>query len=237
MDILNRELTQARQIQLQWLPDQPCSFQQIDLAAVNMPASHVSGDFYNWFELPDGRIVVMVGDVTGHGMAAAFLMATTQLLVRTTMPGLCNPGLCLEEVNRQLCIQVFNGQFVTMLVMVMDPENGEIALASAGHPPPFVWENDVITELAIDPQLVLGVDPETKYETQRFPLGVPVSRDWDVCRHVRERSAVSEHRLEKDSTALLLGQLLCLGFRGRDLGLRLPFRFRRFLLSLQIKPV
>src|SRR5207248_8203320 len=96
MEMLNRELTQAREIQLHWLPDQPCSFQSIDLAAVNMPASHVSGDFYNWFELPDGRIVVMIGDVTGHGMAAAFLMATTQLLVRASMPGLCDPGLCLS---------------------------------------------------------------------------------------------------------------------------------------------
>jgi serine phosphatase RsbU (regulator of sigma subunit) len=62
-----------------------------------------------------------IGDVTGHGMAAAFLMATTQLLVRTTLTRYHDPGRCLREVNRQLCTQGFRGQFVTMIVMVMDP--------------------------------------------------------------------------------------------------------------------
>ena len=63
----------------------------------------------------------MIGDVTGHGMSAAFLMATAQLLVRNTLPQSRDPGRCLEEVNRQLCVQVFNGQFVTMQLLVIDP--------------------------------------------------------------------------------------------------------------------
>ena len=63
------------------------------------------------------------------------LMATTQLLVRTNLPRVCDPGFCLEEVNRQLCTQVFNGQFVTMLIAVIDLENRQIDIASGGHPP------------------------------------------------------------------------------------------------------
>jgi hypothetical protein len=92
-EMLRKELDQARDIQLAWLPEQGISAhaQTIDLAAVNVPASHISGDFYNWFDLDDGRTVVVIGDVTGHGMAAAFLMATTQLLVRTTMPRVGDP--------------------------------------------------------------------------------------------------------------------------------------------------
>ena len=127
--ILNKELAQARQIQLNWLPGQPYELRGVEIAAVNTPASHVSGDFYNWFDLPDGRLAVIIGDVTGHGMSAAFLMATTQLLVRTSMPRFCDPGFCLEEVNRQLCTQMFNGQFVTMLIMVIDLENRAIDIA------------------------------------------------------------------------------------------------------------
>src|SRR5205814_3971727 len=149
---------QAREIQLNWLPEQPCSMQLLDLAAINTPASHVSGDFYNWFELPDGRVVVTIGDVTGHGMAAAFLMATPQLLVRTTMPRLNDPGLCLEEVNRQLCTMVFSGQFVTMLLLVLDLEHNQIEVATAGHPPPLVGEGEAFRELRVDPQLVLGIE-------------------------------------------------------------------------------
>src|SRR5262249_30578646 len=130
-EILTRELEQARQIQLAWLPDLKSVPSGLEVSAANLPASHISGDFYNWFKLPvptgatGGRevekVAIVIGDVTGHGMAAAFLMATTQLLVRMTLSRYQDPGRCLFEVNRQLCTQGFQGQFVTMLVIVLDP--------------------------------------------------------------------------------------------------------------------
>ncbi|HEX3356167.1 MAG TPA: SpoIIE family protein phosphatase [Tepidisphaeraceae bacterium] len=170
MEIINKEMAQARQIQLNWLPDQPCKIGGLDIAALNTPASHVSGDFYNWFMLADGRIAVIIGDVTGHGMSGAFLMATTQLLVRTTLPRISDPGFCMEEVNRQLCTQVFSGQFVTMLILVFDLANNWLDICTAGHPPPILIENDQSTSLTLEPQLVLGVDETTEYRAQRFPL-------------------------------------------------------------------
>jgi serine phosphatase RsbU (regulator of sigma subunit) len=169
-EMLTRELNQAREIQLAWLPDRQPANESVDVAAVNNPASHISGDFYNWFELPDGRLVVTVGDVTGHGMAAAFLMATTQLLVRNTMVRLGDPGRCLEEVNRQLCVQVFNGQFVTMLVLILDTTHGRMQIATAGHPAPLLADGESFQPLPIEPQLVLGVDRETKYVTENYDL-------------------------------------------------------------------
>ena len=132
-DVLTRELSQARQIQLNWLPDRVAAGTAVDLAAVNRSGEPYQRGFYNWFNLPDGRWVIIIGDVSGHGMAAAFLMATTQLLVRTTMPRIMDPGKCMEEVNRQLCTQVFHGQFVTMLIMVLDLENGILDAVSAGR--------------------------------------------------------------------------------------------------------
>jgi sigma-B regulation protein RsbU (phosphoserine phosphatase) len=169
-EALTRELSQARQIQLAWLPDPHPLSQAVDIAAVNSPASHISGDFYNWFELPDGRMVVTVGDVTGHGMAAAFLMATTQLLVRNTMVRVNDPGRCLEEVNRQLCVQVFNGQFVTMVIAILDLANGKLQVGTAGHPAPLVADGESFQQLPLEPQLVLGVDRDTRYETETFDL-------------------------------------------------------------------
>jgi serine phosphatase RsbU (regulator of sigma subunit) len=169
-EMLNRELLQAREIQLNWLPESNIAGRTLDIAAINTPASHVSGDFYNWFELPDGRVVIAIGDVTGHGMAAAFLMTTTQMLIRTSMPRIMDPGLCLEEVNRQLCIQVFNGQFVTLEILVLDLENATVDIATAGHPPPLVGSGEEFKPLGIDPQLVLGVEPSSRFPTQRFQL-------------------------------------------------------------------
>jgi hypothetical protein len=174
-EVLTRELSQAREIQLAWLPDHQPINGAVDIAAINSPASHISGDFYNWFELPDGRVVVTVGDVTGHGMAAAFLMATTQLLVRNTMMRLGDPGRCLEEVNRQLCVQVFNGQFVTMLVLILDVVNGKMQLATAGHPAPLLADGESFQPLTVEPQLVLGVDRESPYITEHFDLSPQAS--------------------------------------------------------------
>ncbi|MDP9175415.1 MAG: serine/threonine-protein phosphatase [Planctomycetota bacterium] len=168
-EVITRELSQARQIQLNWLPNRHSAGTALDIAAVNQPASHISGDFYNWFDLPDGRQVVIVGDVTGHGMAAAFLMATTQLLVRTTMTRVGDPGACMEEVNRQLCTQVFHGQFVTMLIVVLDLENSVMELATAGHASPLISEGGgPFTPLPLKSQLVLAVDSEQTYTTERF---------------------------------------------------------------------
>jgi serine phosphatase RsbU (regulator of sigma subunit) len=179
-DVLKRELEQARQIQLAWLPALPPQRRHgpgvpdrpplPDVAAINIPANHISGDFYNWFELPDGRLVVTVGDVTGHGISAAFLMATTQLLVRNTLPRVNDPARCLEEVNEQLCVQVFNGQFVTMLILVLDLAGGYLDIACAGHPAPLLADGKSFQPLPIESQLVLGVERSCTYATQRCPL-------------------------------------------------------------------
>lgn len=166
--MIERELTEARRIQMHWLPAAAPKSSDVEVVAANLPASHISGDFYNWFILEDGRIAVVIGDVTGHGLSAAFLMSTTQLLVRTTMARTNDPGQCLGEVNRQLCLQVFNGQFVTMLLMVIDPKRGQVEMAVAGHPPPLVEDNGVFRPLAVESQLVLGVESSSKYPTEVF---------------------------------------------------------------------
>jgi sigma-B regulation protein RsbU (phosphoserine phosphatase) len=169
-EILTRELTQARKIQLAWLPRNEDDPPHIDLSAINKPASHISGDFYNWFELEGGKVCVVIGDVTGHGMAAAFLMATTQLLVRMVMPRAGTPGKCMEFINRQLCRQIFSGQFVTMLIIVIDRDHQKIEITTAGHPPPLLGAGGTFRPLRIEPQLVLGVDADTTYPTETFEI-------------------------------------------------------------------
>jgi serine phosphatase RsbU (regulator of sigma subunit) len=169
-ELLTKELDQARAIQLAWLPEKHCKLRCLDVAAINEPASHISGDFYNWFELPDGRTVVTIGDVTGHGISAAFLMSTTQLMVRTIMMRVGDPGRCMEEVNRHLSVQVFNGQFVTMLIMVLDMDRNEALVASAGHAGPLVSEGEAFEPMPVQAQLVLGVEENVAYPTQRFAV-------------------------------------------------------------------
>ena len=190
-DMLTREIEQARQIQLAWLPDLMSVPAGLEVSATNLPASHISGDFYNWFalpslmqktglgaaggehpETPSGKIALVIGDVTGHGMAAAFLMATTQLLVRMTLSRYQDAGRCLREVNRQLCMQSggFKGQFVTMLVMVLDTQRNTLQIASAGHPTPIIETAGKFRVLELEPQLVLGVNADEDYHATTCPL-------------------------------------------------------------------
>jgi serine phosphatase RsbU (regulator of sigma subunit) len=174
-DVLTRELTQAREIQLAWLPRDKITVPQIDIAAINHPASHISGDFYDWFELPDGRTVVTIGDVTGHGMGAAFLMATTQLLVQSTMLRLQDPGKTLREVNDQLTRQIFSGQFVTMLICVLDVDRGRLEISTAGHQAPIIGDNGRFVPLPIEYHLVLGIEKDVEYKTERYDLAPSAS--------------------------------------------------------------
>ena len=173
-EMIDKELDDARRIQLLWLPDDEVhetETRHIDIAAENVPASRISGDFYNYFDLPDGRCALVIGDVTGHGMAAAFLMATTQLLVKTTLQRVGDPGRTLEEVNDLLCTQAFGGQFVTIQLVVVDPRTETLQISSAGHPPPLTCEpGGRWHPLGVDAQLVLGVMQGSEYPTQTVPL-------------------------------------------------------------------
>lgn len=169
-DIMAKEMSDAREIQLNWLPKGGCMTDTLHVAAMNQPATHISGDLYNWFALDNGRIVVTIGDVTGHGMSAAFLMATTQLLVRNIMPRVAHAGDCLNEINKQLLQQSFNGQFVTLLICVIDPCRGTMEIANAGHLPPLIGQGGHFETLQLEPQLVLGVNDESAYFSERFEL-------------------------------------------------------------------
>jgi sigma-B regulation protein RsbU (phosphoserine phosphatase) len=97
-------------------------------------------------------------------------MATTQLLVRTTMMRVGDPGICMDEVNQQLCSQIFNGQFVTMLIVVLDLERGEMQVATAGHYPPLLNDGKNFRPVPLEPQIVLGVDAKAEYQTREFAL-------------------------------------------------------------------
>lgn len=170
MDMLNRDLQKARSIQLTWLPTPLLRSDDYAVAAVNQPAAHISGDFYNWFDLPTDdaqprRTAVVIGDVSGHGLPAAFLMATTQLIIKNTLPSLVDPGACLTELNRQLCTLAYQGQFVTIMILVFDHDASTLSLASAGQGPPLLRRDRRCTAIDIDPQLVAGVTHDIQYET------------------------------------------------------------------------
>lgn len=167
---MERDFHQARKIQLEWLPDKFPTSSSLDVAAVNVPASHVSGDLYNWFQINSRKMAFVIGDVTGHGLSAAMQMSSVQLLVRAALRSGVEAGHALSEVNATLCLHDFKGQFVTLLIAVLDTHSGELELATAGHPYPILGRSGQFTSVALEPELMLGIDRTVEYPTQRLQL-------------------------------------------------------------------
>ena len=105
---------------------------------VNRPAREISGDFYDSFELPDGRIAFAIGDVSGKGLDAALLMVRTASLLRWSGKDRLPPGVWLERVNDELAETVSGGMFVCAAVGYYDPKRREVEWANAGFPPALV---------------------------------------------------------------------------------------------------
>lgn len=137
---VTRELELATQMQRSLLPESRGP--DYPVCGVNLPAYEMSGDFYDFFELPDGRIYFSLGDVSGKGMDAALLMSKTASLFRCLGKTIHEPEVLLATINAELCETAIHGMFVTMVCGILDPATGEVQLASAGHEPVQVQRPD-----------------------------------------------------------------------------------------------
>jgi len=133
---VRKELELARQIQVGLLPAPPAEA-NFPVRGVNIPAREVSGDFYDYLPLPDGRIYFNLADVSGKGMNAALLMAKTSSLLRCLARREDDPGRLLALVNRELVETAAYGMFVTIVSGFVDPAAGAVSFANAGHQPPL----------------------------------------------------------------------------------------------------
>ena len=132
---VQRELEMAAEIQRALLPaEPPASF---PVHGINIPARSVSGDFYDFLALEDGRIAFCLGDVSGKGMNAALLMAKAASLYRCLAKTIEGPGRLLGMLNDELAETASRGMFVTMAAGIFDARSGEVVLANAGHEPPL----------------------------------------------------------------------------------------------------
>lgn len=135
---IKKELELAGEIQRSLLPPAPAA--DFPVHGVNVPALEVSGDFYHFFELPDGRIRFCLGDVSGKGMNASLLMAKTISLFHCLAKTLSDPGKLLAAINDELAETASRGMFVTMVAGGYDPREDAVVFANAGHLPPLLRE-------------------------------------------------------------------------------------------------
>ena len=137
---LERELEVARQIQLSILPRSLPQNGRFEFGARMIPMSAVGGDFYDVLQLENGSLAVAVGDVTGHGVPAALLMALTVTLLRAEARRIESPSEVLLAVNRELMQVNDTGYFVTALYGILNDSDGKFHYARAGHSVPLLLD-------------------------------------------------------------------------------------------------
>lgn len=165
---LRRELELAREVQRSLLPDGMEDLPGV--AGLNLSAREVSGDFYDFFRLPDGRISFCLADVSGKGMNAALLMAKTASLFRCLGKGIHDPAKLLAMLNREISETSIRGMFVTMVAGVSDPESGDIVLANAGHLPALHMGCAAVIAEYPAQSPPLGVCADAAFDNEAFNL-------------------------------------------------------------------
>ena len=135
---LQQELEIARQMQLSILPRSAPDVGEVDIAATMIPAKEVGGDFYDYFPIDDEHLAVVVADVSGKGVPAAFFMAISRTLLKSNALFLRVPGATIAALNDQLCAENDQMMFVTVFYGVLHLRSGRLTYVNAGHNPP-VW--------------------------------------------------------------------------------------------------
>ena len=139
---LKGELEVAREIQLAMLPRGTYSAGDLEISGVTRPANTVGGDFYDVLPLPDGRIIVTLGDVAGKGSPAALLMALLLAVLRTLVDeGMEAPAL-MRRLNAQICRHSPSSRFITLFYAVYTPATGSLTYVNAGQNPPLLRRRD-----------------------------------------------------------------------------------------------
>jgi serine phosphatase RsbU (regulator of sigma subunit) len=136
----------------------------------------VGGDIYDFLELDDGRLAVVLGDVTGHGVEATADMAMAKFVFRSLAREHPEPGDFLAYANDVVVDEIAPGKFITMAYLAVDAARSEVASASAGHPPPRLVLADGSVAGLESSGLVLGIDSQQRYEESRaaFPPGATI---------------------------------------------------------------
>ena len=154
---LKGELEVAREIQLAMLPRVTFATADIDVSGVTRPANTVGGDFYDVLPLPDGRLIVTLGDVAGKGSPAALLMALLLAVLRTLVEERLEAAALVERLNVQIWRHSPGSRFVTLFYAIYNPATGALSYVNAGQNPPFIRRADGRIERLTPTGVALGM--------------------------------------------------------------------------------
>lgn len=169
---LERELEIARNIQDQLLPRTYPNTPGMEFGGVCQPARQVGGDYFDFFELPGGRVAAVLADATGKGVPAAISVAMLRAAVRTRLKaaGAKDLGAMMSELNTAICQDAISDNYITMFVLIYDITSRSATYCNAGHVPPILLRANEQLEMLTEGGMLLGAVPETNYQTGQVDL-------------------------------------------------------------------
>jgi len=165
------EMETARGIQQSFLPESPPRIEGFELAALNLPARQVGGDFYDFIPVSEDKWGIIIADVSGKGVPAALFMALSRTLVRANVTDNSTASQAIQKANNLISQEAKMGMFVTLFYAVLDPEKKRLQYVNAGHNPPFVVKKnsgDVILLRASG--IAMGVMDDVSFEEKEIKL-------------------------------------------------------------------
>jgi sigma-B regulation protein RsbU (phosphoserine phosphatase) len=166
-----KELEIAKGIQQSFLPDKEPKIEGIDIAASNIPAREVGGDFYDFIPVGKDRWGLTIADVSGKGVPAALFMALSRTLIRASATGNPNVATAIERANDLICADAKSGMFVTLFYAILDTQKRKLKYVNAGHNPPLLLKEASSAILLLKAQgIALGVVDGIKLEEAEIQL-------------------------------------------------------------------
>jgi serine phosphatase RsbU (regulator of sigma subunit)/predicted ester cyclase len=198
---VEHELRVAQRIQHALLPTDLPKLEGWGIAHDYRPAREVGGDFYDFLSLDDGRVGVVIGDVSGKGISAALVMACTQSVLRAVAQRVgITPGKALEETNDVLFAYIPPNMFATCFYAIFDPTDGRLQYANAGHSLPCRWHEGLATDLRAS-GMPLGLMSGMTYEEKETVLlpgdGILFYSDGLIEAHDQQREMFGIPRMEE----------------------------------------
>jgi phosphoserine phosphatase RsbU/P len=166
---MERELQLGREIQSRLLPVPPSDIAGIELAAQSIPCYEVGGDYYDFLELPDGDLGLVIGDVSGKGVAAALIMSSVQAALRVAAAIEDDLAALVTRLNALIYRNTSGRKYVTFFFGRYTPSTGELRFVNAGHNPPFIASPDSIEKLDSTGRPI-GLLPDSRYEARTVTI-------------------------------------------------------------------
>lgn len=167
---IEAELNIAERIQKSNLPTEAIENEIYSVSGYSRPAKEVGGDFYDYYEIDEDNVAIVIGDASGKGVPAALLSTITQAIIKQILKNEKDPSQVLYHLNNQLCEHNTEFMFITLWLGIYNTKTDILTFSNAGHDTPFINKDGVFEEIKMDKGIVLGIMEDFEFVKEETPM-------------------------------------------------------------------